>query len=184
MRVTQLFFLFCMIMWSCDTSENRKQETAETIYLDLPKIIEEEIEYLDSKKLNFERISTFNNKSDTLNSNELDWKKEFALLENADINKKSFIGKYQETTSFDSNSSTSFTTFTAIDSSLKTKWIKVSIQPNGASAILSKITQENPLYTSSYLITYYRDSIFEIEGLHKINFSKENRFKIRTIFNY
>lgn len=85
------------------------------------------------------------------------WKKEFALFIDADINKPAWQNSYRV-------DSTAFSvTYTATDSTLRTKEIRVDKSDTGTVTHIHVSNQvNNMLYTTDEQLDYYVDSLYRI----------------------
>ena len=101
-----------------------------------------------------------------------DWKKEFGLFIESDINKISWKDSYQETTHQDT------LIYQSKDPKLRTQEIVIIKRNNQVQKIAIKNIVDNYLYNSIENLTYYPDSLYQINKKQDVIVIGTNEYQI------
>lgn len=137
-----LYISLLVFLSSCGVAEE-KSKTLQ--YFDLDSFFEQVISELELNNPSLEKKWIFNQESEVKTVNDIDWKKEFKVFKDFDINKSSFI------TSFDSVITENTVSYILKpDESLAIKEISISYDPDGKPAKIKAYREtSNMFFTSS-----------------------------------
>ena len=154
-----------------------KEEKALKTFADLKGFFEAEARRLAKSDPEVKKTVARNDSSETREVKNINWKTELSLFAESDINKPAWKDSYKVI------SLPGQTTYQAIDSSLRTREISISKDPEGK---IKKITilnhVENMLYSSSEQLTYIPDSLYQISKRQHVAVMGDNRYYISGKF--
>lgn len=175
MKKIVLFLLLPFFLADC---MNKKEVQQPHTYFDLTGFFQSEQIALKDRKL----IKTlyFKEKTEKQFITHPEWKKEFQLFTESDINKISWIKSYK----IDSTQGKNITSlsFRALDPHLKTR--SIIIQKNNLKIIRIEIlnTTSNNLYSSFQKLIYYPGKSYEIIGGQDVRLMGKNFYYIHGFF--
>jgi hypothetical protein len=163
-----------MSLFSC--VQNQAKAPDEKFFFSLKNYFEEEAQRLNSKQGFVLKEVRRNSSTETKEIKIQDWKKEFGLFIESDINKLSWKDSYQETTHQD----TLF--YKSKDPQLRTQEIFI-VKDNGRIKEISiNNLVNNYLYKSNEHLVYYPDSLYQINKLQKVLVIGTNEYHISGFF--
>ncbi|WP_139377336.1 hypothetical protein [Daejeonella lutea] len=146
-------------------------------YVDLKTFFSEEITRLTKQKTYVDKTVSRNGVSESRNNILPDWESELSLFIESDINKPAWSSSYTI------NNDNSITTYTAADSKLRTRSIKIKKNTAGEIKTVSIVNMtNNALYSSSEELSYSPDSLYQIIKRQDVLFLGNNNYKISGIF--
>lgn len=92
LAVSFLLISFVLLVYSCAEPPN---EIKSVKYFDIPAFFNEQAEILDASKPEITKVLYTNGKEETLRSKPDSWKDELSIFSGINLNKSSYIGKYQ-----------------------------------------------------------------------------------------
>lgn len=102
-----------------------------------------------------------------------DWKKEFTLFIDADINKPAWQSSYRV------DSTGSAVTYTSTDSTLRTKEIHIAKSDEGTVTHIRVINQvNNMLYQTNEQLDYYVDSLYRISKQQDVRIIGKSHYTV------
>lgn len=160
-----------ILLYTISCTEDRKSPVTHS-YFDIEGFFNTEVIRLNKANPSILKIVSHNNETEKLNVKIKDWKKELDLFISSDINKPSWRNSYN----IKKNGST--TTYTALDSTLKIRNIK--IQKSGKRIFHIRIEKEeaNDIYTSEERLFYYPDSLYIIQKKQSVKVLGKNTYLI------
>lgn len=153
--------LFIILSSSCKNPE--KQGVNEKPYFDLTSFFNGQITKLNHDSLIVIKTSAINGKTDEHRMNWTDWKREFVLFLESDINKSSLIGKYLIDTLGENNSAGMKIRYQAIDSLLRTRLLEVSFRDQAVKEIYIINKTSGFLSSSSENLLYHPLELYIIK---------------------
>lgn len=116
---------FSLLLSSCQPNNNQPNSAPKVnAFFDLANYINQEAARLDKAQPRMLKILTFDKKNDSLYAETVDYAKELKPFRDADINKLSWIDKYQTDSLFSGNNLQRII-YTALDSSLSTRRMQI-----------------------------------------------------------
>lgn len=181
LKASAYLFFACLIS-SCkkeksDLPDERLQ------YFDISVFIKEEAERLVKQKAEVSKTVFLNGKEEKKILPVESWESELSAFLDADINKKSFRGKYKvEPRNEDSGS---VTQYSAQEENLRTRKLSVTFANDGTPVKIDAVLYtSNVLYSSHQQLTYERDKGYWISGKQAIRFLEPDTFAVAaTIFH-
>ena len=168
-----VLFITLFISGCTGSSMSVKQNS----YLDLTKFFSSEITKLEKLEPYVRKTVSRNGLRETKSLNNINWKSELSLFIESDINKSAWKNSYKIINNKNE------VTYTALDSSLRTKRILVTRSPEGMVEkvlIVNKIS--NMLYESTEELLYITDSIYTINKQQHVVLVGDNDYKITGVF--
>lgn len=168
-----LFFLF-----SC--KEELPPEGSQD-YFDLGDFIQKEAARLKKDSAEITKTVFLNGDLETRTMTVNDWNSELNAFAEADISKRSYLGKYAEETA--KEDTRVITQYTATDDDLRTRVLDVTYGNDGAPVKIHAILYTtNVLYSTHQQLTYERDKGFWISGKQTIRFLEPDTFSVAATF--
>ncbi|WPR75039.1 hypothetical protein [Algoriphagus sp. NG3] len=173
-----ILFLFVVGLYSCAGESAGTIET--TPYFDLKGFIEEKIQEVDSVEvLKISEVQGEENQTSMVYSIQ-DWKEEFSIFKDADINKPSMLQSYKTTKSDDQ-----LLHELLPNAKGKLKHLKVAYSNSEVSQVSIKIAEDNLFYSATTLAEINLNSIthlienYSFQTSQKIWFLDENNMRIK-----
>ncbi|UKJ06535.1 hypothetical protein [Solitalea lacus] len=155
---------------ACTNSINKKPNTS--TYFDLKEYFENEAKRLNRENPKVEKTVNDNGKQETKAVLNTIWLNELSVFINSNINKPAWSKSYSVT------STDSTEEYKALDSSLKTQFIKISKGKTGIDKIFIQNHTTNELYELDEKLYYESKKIYRIERVQKATMLKESTFSI------
>lgn len=174
-----VLLLFCHFMTSCKNENNTSENTLK--YFNLTSFIQQESARLTKENREVTKTVFLNGKEEQKKLMVNDWEKELNAFLDADINKKSFLGKY--TVEPRRDDTRSVTHYSAQKENLRTRTLDIAFGNDGAPVKISAVLYtSNILYSSHQQLTYERDRGYWISGNQTIRFLEPDTFSVAVIF--
>jgi len=171
MRISSVF-LVILTLASCKPVAEKAFEPP---YEDIKSFFEAESIRLSRNGSTVDKTITQNAISETKTGIQIDWKNELSLFTGSDINKAAWQDSYKVTKDGSSIA------YLAIDSSLRTREIRIQKGPSGKPRhILIRNSSKNYLYESKETLIYIPDSAYSIDKYQKVILLGKNNYLIRA----
>ncbi|WP_262248263.1 hypothetical protein [Parapedobacter soli] len=149
----------------------------ETNYFSLTDYFDREAERLQQINPEITKTVAKSGDSESKNIRVTDWKGEFALFTDADINKPAWQNSYRI------DSTASSVKYTATDPTLRTKEILVEKSDDGTITHIRITNQvDNMLYHTDEQLDYYTDSLYRIDKKQRVRVIGESHYTISGRF--
>ncbi len=173
------FLLWLMLFSSCEENVIPPQHKLQ--YFDLTGFMTGEIARLNKQKAPIRKLVFLNGMTEEKQMDTTQWEAELSSFINADINKKSFLGKYAIDTFV--NDAQKSIHYVALDNNLRTRWMEIHFNEDQSPALIKALQfSANTLYTTRQQLTYQPDSGFQISGSQNIRFLEPDSFFISVKF--
>ena len=151
-----------------------KKSTANTnlMYFDLKGYFENEAVRLQKLNPVVNKTVSVNGKQESKKIKIADWKKEFAVFINADINKASWRG------SFDISEQNGVDYYTSDSKKIPIKMVAIKWNGERAGLIEIIIANKNILFQSNDTLRYYPDSLYAIKKQQKIKLLNTKSYQL------
>lgn len=147
-------------------------------YFSLSHYFNEEIGRLQSDSAEVFKTVEINGSTESKTILIRNWQDELAPFTEADINKSAWVNSYTV------DSASTFLQYTAKESGLKTRQIRIEHAANGSvKAITIENQVSNWIYTAKEKLRYYPDSCYEIIKEQDIRIVGHNQYRIRGEWN-
>ncbi|MHB1177970.1 MAG: hypothetical protein ACYCZO_06525 [Daejeonella sp.] len=167
--LSRSMILMVLIIASCNGPEQRSAP----VYVDLKKFFEGESARFEKLKVKIDKSVSRNGISESKYNISADWKNEFGLFIESDINKPAWKNSYRITVD------NSHVLYTALDSDLRTRSILLKKNAQGRVVQISIVNQtRNSLYNSTERLSYALDSTYNIFKQQDIALLGKNEYKI------
>lgn len=145
------FMILLFMACACTTPQVDDSTSNETVYFDIPKLVEKQLTMLQNSKAELYKKLEVNKKTEELKLAKVDWEKELKLFAEANINKPVLKGTYQVFEQQEGD--LPMTSYQSLDDKNKVKTLIV--KGNGKTVEKVEITWEdsNPIYHSEKLMT-------------------------------
>lgn len=168
------FYLILFLFSSC--SEDKNTKSVDLVYFDLKSYFSNEASRLTSMQQTVRKEVSKNGEKERKVILINDWKKEFDLFIESDINKPSWTSSYKVETNGDT------ILYQALTPDLRTRVIQIIKEGNNIKSISINNKSLNKLYKSYESLFYYPDSIYIIEKEQQVRFLNENKYRVISIF--
>lgn len=159
--------------WSCSNTENTSTIQRTAPYFSLADYFGEEAERLQQNNPKIAKTVSKNGEQEEKRTQVTDWKDEFALFIDADINKPAWQNSYQV------DSTGSSVTYTSTDPTLRTQEIHVERSKTGKVSHIRIINQaSNMLYQTDEKLDYYVDSLYRIDKQQHVRIIGESHYTV------
>jgi len=151
-------------------------------YFDVAGFIASEAEKLTSLKLPVKKKVMLNGKEEMHVMTVDNWENELGAFREADINKKSFLGKYEADTALDGSSLS--VRYSATEENFRTRELNIEFNSeNNPVKITAVVASSNVLYSSRQQLIYEPDKGYRISGKQSIRFLKPDSFYVEVMFD-
>jgi hypothetical protein len=164
------FFMLLALTVSCNLKET--EVTHAKTYFDVKGYFEKEADRLAKKHQQVEKSVAINNEKETKKIVIRDWKREFSAFINADINKDSWRGAFQLSSTADAK------TYVTTDVKIPVKKLTIIEENGNLKSIQIFIQGESNLYTSQDTLSYFPDSLYVIKKAQKIRLLERKKYEI------
>ncbi|WP_221390112.1 hypothetical protein [Dyadobacter sp. NIV53] len=184
-----LFFLiFSCALFSCDNPENEQDQVKK--YFDLKGFIESQINIMDQDKPVVFKTMGIGEEQNERSSKEINWKREFELFIQADINKPAYSQSYIITRP--DSMTYEYQIKQGQDLPVKSLRIKLDAPGGMPIQIVAQLKSVNKLYQSEKNIEISCDvknknsriKSYQITGFQKLVTMEKKPFMIKAIINY
>jgi len=162
-----------------EAAQNSKEKSLH--FFDIAGYFEGEIERLQAAQPKVSKLLTLNEQTETLELNDIDFSEELSIFEKTDINKVSWIEKYEVDT-IKTAGDTRQVIYTATDDKLKTRKIEISFVQGQLTQIKILNKVDSPILKSEQRMLYIPDSGYEIEQVQKVRFLSQKLMKVVVRF--
>lgn len=162
------------VLFSCQ--ENKTNAKSPEYFFSLKEYFEQEALRLSKAQRSILKKVSRNGDTETKELEIQDWKKEFGLFIESDINKLSWKDRYQMIQKGDS------TLYQSLDTNLRTQQIILVREDHEIKEVLIKNKVNNQLYTSLENLSYYPDSLYLIQKTQKVWFLGANSYEVSGHF--
>lgn len=150
-------------------------------YFDLSGFIAEESKTLSAKNPQVQKMVFLNGKTEQKHDTIGNWENELSAFKEADINKRSFLGKYQVDSTF--NGDRRLVTYAAMEEKFRTRELAIQYDSgNKPVKISAAIATSNVLYSSHQEMVYEPGKGFSISGKQVIRFIEPDSFYVEARF--
>lgn len=149
-----------------------KEEPRAIFYFDLKGYFTRLADKLNQQNPQIYKTVSKNNSAESKSIKIPNWKEEFALFINADINKAAWKDSYSK------DSTASKIVYTTKDPDLKTQKILINLKDGKPTRFYIETKVSNLLYQTSEKLAFFPDSLYEIEKSQKVIFLGNNNYEI------
>lgn len=175
-RYTCYFAVIFIVTNSIGCKPNAVSKKNELKYFDLKGYFISEAARLTLKNKAVEKAATYNKSTESKTIFIQNWEREFDFFISSDINKPSWKDSYTIEKSED------LLIYRAKFKELKLREMIVKIVDNKIKWVFVYNTVNNVLYYSSEQLSYFPDSLYQIEKQQKVKFLNKNYFRIKEKF--
>lgn len=168
--------LCCLLLFASACTLKEQERSNTTTYFDLAAYFKKEAARLSKSNLMIDKTVSVNGAEEQKKIKIANWEKEFDTFISSDINKASWRGSFQL------NKTAQEETYTSSSKKIPIKKLQISYQNQKITAIKVFITNSNDLYTSTDSLTYYPDSLYQINKTQRIKLMDEKKYIITGRF--
>lgn len=161
-----------ILLYATSCTEDKKAPDGQNAYFDIRGFFTTEAARLSEKAPTVTKLVSHNGKTEEKKLKIANWEQELDLFIASDINKPSWRNSY------DIEKERNLTTYTATDTSLKVRRIRVQRAGNRISSIEITNKVNNEIYSSTETLVYYPDSLYSIDKQQNVTGLGENSYKI------
>lgn len=170
MRKNLLLFGIFLVFYGCTpTVKNQKDTLA---YFDLKGYFKQEALRLTKSNPLITKTVEVNSTAETKKIRIVDWTKEFAVFSDADINRNAWKGLFSTHTEGQQQQ------YRSDQEKIPVKEVLVTKKNGQVSGIRILIRYSNMLYTSADTLSYYPDSLYQINKKQHIKLMAEKSYRI------
>jgi hypothetical protein len=175
LKITKHLISLLLLLSACLPQEHKSAKV--NYYYDL----QEALEKLDKNSTAFLKTTITEGKKQSQIVRNIDWEKELAFFQQANLNKAAFRNGYQERKS--TNKDTTFITYETENQDFKVKQLIIGLLPDSSLAkVEAFIRTDNYLYSSEkYLQIFCKNNklqSYRISGKQKMIFSEPEYFEV------
>ena len=175
LKTTKYLIYFLLLFSACVQQEHKSAKV--NYYYDL----QEALEKLDKNSTAFLKTTITEGKKQSQIVRNIDWEKELAFFQQANLNKAAFRNGYKERKS--TNKDTTFITYETENQDFKVKKLIIALLPDSSLAkVEAFIRTDNYLYSSEkYLQIFCKNNklqSYRISGKQKMIFSEPAYFEV------
>lgn len=180
MKYTVLLLLITITL-ACN---NKKHSVAvgQKLYFDLEKYISDDIAFNKKNKIKENKNIDINGKLDEQINENVDWQKEMSLIEECDINKANWIGKYRIDSIWKEDSILLSVQYTATDNKIPVKKMTVFYTATHPAKIIIQKKIKSILFDTEQQIEYVPTKSFSINAQQKAFFMNDFNSKVSINF--
>jgi len=179
-RLKYLHFLLLTILYSCRSNDNPDYNRPS--YFNLSDFIENESKRLSAQKFGVDKTVFLNGKEERKSILIIDWNNELNAFKEADINKKSLLGKYKVDSIGDGNDL--LVKYSSLHENFRTKELTIQYNLNEKPVrITVTVATNNVLYSSRNQLIYEPEHGYWISGNQKIRFLEPDSFHVVARFD-
>jgi hypothetical protein len=171
MRDLSKILLISFLLLGC-TPSTKKDEVRTIYYFDLKSYFQNLADSLNKTNQFIEKTVAKNEVKEEKNIKITDWKNEFALFIDADINKSAWKDSYTK------DSTASSINYTAKNEDLKTRSISIFMDNGKPKQIVIKTRVDNLLYHGEETLIYNDGAFYEIKKHQKVILLGLNDYRI------
>ncbi len=180
-KIKMVLCLFLVInLFSC--SQEKAEESNEEYFFSLKNYFENEAQRLTNQHSVVLKEVKRNNASEEKEIEIPDWRKEFGLFIESDINKLSWKDSYQKIARQNESGSRDTLIYQCKNSELRTREIMIIKENKQIQEIVIKNKVQNYLYSSDEELKYYPDSLYEINKKQDVILLGSNAYYISGHF--
>ena len=172
-----IIFLSISCLLSCSVEQNNKSVKK---YFDTKSYFEQEIKSLSAKGFWIEKEMTFNNKTEKIKTDSVNWKKEMNPFLLIDLCKPSNIGRYSLDSTF-INEKRIKLTYRTEDTKADIQLVEIEYnEKQTVHSIHILLRDKNTIYESETSLVYFTDSAFSIIGKQHIKYTEGITYKVNV----
>lgn len=171
----KIVICFLVIFGSSCTLKEQDKPTVPS-YFDLDNYFKAEAKRLTKANTPIEKSVGVNGQVEQQKIQITNWEKEFDSFISADINKASWKG------SFKVQKNPSLTIYATESDKIPVKELRIAYRNNQIYSIKIFISNSNNLYTSKDSLSYYPDSLYQINKTQHIKLMEEKKYNITGRF--
>lgn len=168
-------YLLLILCSSCTLKE--QDHLKDKLYFDLESYFKSEAKRLATSNTPILKSVMVNGQAEHKKLKIANWEKEFESFISADINKASWKG------SFKVQKNSTATTYFTDSEKIPIKKVSITYRHDKIYGIQILITNANSLYTSTDSLSYYPDSLYQLNKTQHIQLMKEKKYRISGRFN-
>lgn len=171
-----------LIIWACcvtavlQACSGGAEKVPATAYFDLRAYFEAEAARLQSAAPLIRKAVSIDSSAEVRQLKIESWADEFSAFSEADINKAAWRGMYSVQKQGD------IERYTATSDKTPVRLLTIYRQGNQVKSLQITIKTENTLYTSTEELSYYPDSLYEINKVQAVRFKALKNYKVKGIF--
>ncbi len=173
-------FLLAGCTPSAPTADTPNQQLPR--FFDLPSYFQAQIDSLESDRPGLEKTLTVNGKQEVVSPENPSFREELKPFLNADINKLSWLDKYQADTLL-RNEQILQTTYSATDDKLAIRAVTVQWEAGQPKTVTINSRTNNFLLKAEKNLRYESGAGYEIEQTQKMRLMKQNHIRISGQFS-
>lgn len=174
MRKFLIIPCFLLFFSSCNMAEKKQKNNMS--YFDLKGYFEKEALRLMKSNPVFAKTVMVNGNSETKQMQIADWAKELSAFSDADINRSAWIGLFRI------ERAKAREVYTSDNEKVPVKEVLITKRNGEVSGIRILIKTANMLYNSSDTLSYYPDSLYQINKKQEIRLLSEKNYLITGKF--
>ena len=177
MNYKNLPIFILLFLFGCDSQPEQKQEN-ELTYFDLKGYFEKEASRLSKTNPMLSKTVGVNESSETRKIRISDWEKELEIFKDADINKAAWKGMFTEI------KQPGRQIYTSNDEKIPVKQLQLYYSEKGdkIKGLQIIIHTDNMLYSSCDTLSYYPDSLYQVNKSQDILLLSKKNYQVSAAF--
>lgn len=178
----QLLLLFLLTtLLSCQGDLSGDSTSNQGDFFDLKNFFKTEFQQLADKH-KVEKTTRINGVEETKQFDKINFEEELAVFLNSDINKISWLDKYQVDSVFNTQNLLTEIRYTAIDEKLRTKKMVITYAEDAVNSIYIRNASKNIITDAEQILDYSPKTGYQISSRQKVIFSPEKNLAVTVKF--
>ena len=177
-----LFFLILSLLaLSSCSPESGSSNTSDKAFFDLGDYFTKQYQSLQSKK-SVQKTTSINGVKETQTVADIDFEQELVVFVESDINRTSWMDKYQADSTFNASRQLLKIEYTALDEKLRTKKVVVTYTEGIVENISIRNASKNIITDAEQILDYSPTRGYKISSRQKVIFSPEKQLGVEVVF--
>ncbi len=175
--------MICSV-FSCSSQEHQTSQLKDhqAVFFDLDAYFDSEMKRLSGSDLALTKVANLNGKEEKIAPQILDYQEELKVFRQSDINRLSWLDKYQSDTLSEAGKITKIV-YTALEDKLKTKKIEILYDKDAVSSIAIENSSSSLVASGRQKLMYQPQSGYSIDNEQKILFGNKRHLHVAVSFS-
>ena len=176
MRKTIFLLSLSLFFMACNSTVPAEKGVTVVHYFDLKGYMAKEAERLNTEKPEILKTVMVNAAAESKKMKISDWAKEMSVFSDADINKSAWQGMFKVVRKSNED------IYSTSDDKIPVKSLVVTHHNGRVKSIKVLLNTTNILYSSNDTLSYFPDSLYEIQKTQHIKLLSEKNYRISGLF--
>ena len=174
------FILSVFLLVGCSPTP-KNTATSDKAFFDLGDYFSKQYQALEAKG-SVQKTTSINGVEETQTVDTIDFKQELVVFVESDINRTSWMDKYQADSTFNDSKQLLKIEYTALDEKLRTKKVIVTYAGGIVESIYIRNASKNIITDAEQILDYSPTKGYKISSIQKVIFSPEKQLGVEVVF--